>query len=73
MKWVRAVAGGEATARMSKERKKITTSMRKKEQELDLQTKGMKEGGREGRGKVVLELDVVGLAFNGLRLSTGGK
>ena len=34
MKWVRAVAGGEATTRMSKERKKITTSMRKKEQEL---------------------------------------
>ena len=36
-------------------------------------TKGMKEGGREGRGKVVLELDVVGLAFNDLRLSTGRK
>ena len=41
MKWVRAVAGGEATARMSKERKKITTSMRKKEQELG--QKGRKE------------------------------
>ena len=34
MKWVRAVAGGEATSRMSKEREKITTSMRKREQEL---------------------------------------
>ena len=58
MKWVRAVAGGEATARMSKERKKITTSMRKKEQELgqeggDLQKactrRGREKGGREGK------------------------
>ena len=57
MKWVRAVAGGEATARMSKERKKITTSMRKKEQELgqkgrkekrDLQARGHEHWG--GRG-----------------------
>ena len=34
MKWVRAVAEGEATSRMSKEGEKFTTSMRKKEREL---------------------------------------
>ena len=41
MKRVRAVAGGEATSRMSKEGEKFTTSMRKKEQELG--QKGRKE------------------------------
>ena len=47
MKWVRAVAGGEATSRMRKEREKFTTSMRKKEQEP---YKGHEKrgGGREG-------------------------
>ena len=34
-------------------------------------TRGMKRGG--GGREVVLELDVVGLAFNSLRLSTGGN
>ena len=42
MKWVRAVAGGEATSRTSKKREKLTTSMGKKEQEL-----GQKERTRD--------------------------
>ena len=45
MKGVRAVAGGEATSRMSKEGERLTTSMRKKEQELDQRGKETCKGG----------------------------
>ena len=40
MKWVRAVAGGEATSRMSKKDEKFATSVRKKEQERQRPTRG---------------------------------
>ena len=40
MKWVRAVAGGEATSRMSKKEEKFATSVRKKEQERQRPARG---------------------------------
>ena len=40
MKGVRAVAGGEATSRMSKKEEKFATSVRKKEQEGQRPTRG---------------------------------
>ena len=73
MKGVRAVAGGEATSRMSKEGERLTTSMRKKEQELDQREKETCRGGKGGEGGresgSMVELDEVGTKIKLMELA----